>query len=577
MLFVYLIKVSFLLAILTLGYRWLVQFETFPRLNRVLLILNVVAAWVIPILPLPDWGAVQIQQEFHKTIPDIVNLAPSITPKVAEIVSNGSYEAVEATPQLYLAGIFLLIYLCGVIYMLFTFTYQAGKLFLTLRKQPVFKTEKGISLISSPAATSPYSFFRWIVYSPDKHSEQELQVILAHEITHARQLHSLDLLLSEIQRIFLWFNPFARIHQQCVQENLEYLADKAVLEGSFEKKEYQFNLLRVAIGTKNVPLTNSFTQSLLKKRIKMMNRKPSGASVSGKYALLIGTLYISSAFVAPYERNIAALLPEATSSINSIFSDDENYSNSGNTKIHETSSAIVEPKVIASGASVEEFVKTKSKWVVITGDTLFWTISPLHTWEDINLMKQDVKDFGSTLNINRIEYDPFQKYITSLAVQVESRNGSANSSHSSTEKYKPARAFSGFIVRNGEFGIGNELPPSLSRAVENDYENALSIYKENEVPYFEKQLAGQFPYHSEYSLDKAAFLDKRATSILAKDGLGATADKKLLITDALNTSKLYINTKPANREELSALSLDQIISIKIIQGEDKKYVSIRRK
>jgi hypothetical protein len=45
MLFPYLMKVSLLLAILTLGYRWLIQFETFSKLNRALLWLNVVAAW----------------------------------------------------------------------------------------------------------------------------------------------------------------------------------------------------------------------------------------------------------------------------------------------------------------------------------------------------------------------------------------------------------------------------------------------------------------------------------------------------------------------------------------------------
>lgn len=34
MLFPYLIKVSFLLAVLTLSYRWLIQYETFSKLNR---------------------------------------------------------------------------------------------------------------------------------------------------------------------------------------------------------------------------------------------------------------------------------------------------------------------------------------------------------------------------------------------------------------------------------------------------------------------------------------------------------------------------------------------------------------
>ncbi|MBE9461066.1 hypothetical protein ACFP1I_18965 [Dyadobacter subterraneus] len=68
MLIAYLLKVSLILAILTLGYRWLIQFETFSKMNRVLLWNNVFAAWTLPFIPLPNWGPIEVQEEFHQQI-----------------------------------------------------------------------------------------------------------------------------------------------------------------------------------------------------------------------------------------------------------------------------------------------------------------------------------------------------------------------------------------------------------------------------------------------------------------------------------------------------------------------------
>lgn len=76
MLLPYLLKVSLLLAVLTLAYRWLIQFETFSKVNRVLLWLNVAAAWTLPLIPLASWGPTEVQHEFHQTLPIIALAIP---------------------------------------------------------------------------------------------------------------------------------------------------------------------------------------------------------------------------------------------------------------------------------------------------------------------------------------------------------------------------------------------------------------------------------------------------------------------------------------------------------------------
>ena len=60
-----------------------------------------------------------------------------------------------------------------------------------------------------PKADGPFSFFRWIFVHPSSHTEEELNEILAHEQTHVRQWHSIDVVISELACIFCWFNPFA--------------------------------------------------------------------------------------------------------------------------------------------------------------------------------------------------------------------------------------------------------------------------------------------------------------------------------------------------------------------------------
>ena len=47
-----------------------------------------------------------------------------------------------------------------------------------------------------------FSFFHWIFIHPSSHTEEEFNEILTHEQTHARQWHSIDVIISELVCIF---------------------------------------------------------------------------------------------------------------------------------------------------------------------------------------------------------------------------------------------------------------------------------------------------------------------------------------------------------------------------------------
>ena len=287
MLIPYLMKVSLVLAVLTLAYRWLIQFETFSKLNRVLLWLNAAAAWTLPLMSLPSWGPVEVQTEFHHSIPKVVGKLPALGEPIATIQAEPFIASAEAVASKMTAADWIsAIYLSGLIVMAAYFLFQISRLLLVVARGRNEECPDGTFIVHVTGA-SPFSFFKWIILDSSKHSDHELQNILAHEAEHARQWHSADLLLAEIQKICLWFNPFSWVHQRLVQENLEYLADRAVLDNGFEKKQYQYNLLNAVLDTRELPLTNSFAQSLLKKRIQMMNRKPSHYMAWGKYVAVL--------------------------------------------------------------------------------------------------------------------------------------------------------------------------------------------------------------------------------------------------------------------------------------------------
>ena len=117
-------------------------------------------------------------------------------------------------------------------------------------------------------------------------AEDEISEILTHEMAHVKQHHSVDVLLAEMVSIYCWMNPFAWLLKREVRLNLEFLADRKVMEAGFATKSYQYHLLGLAYNHK-YGLPNNFNFSHLKQRIIMMNKKKSNAAGHIKYALFV--------------------------------------------------------------------------------------------------------------------------------------------------------------------------------------------------------------------------------------------------------------------------------------------------
>lgn len=146
-----------------------------------------------------------------------------------------------------------------------------------------------LALVS--AKIVPHTFLNTIYVNKTQFESGELsKEILDHELTHARQKHSLDVLFIELLRIVFWFNPIFYFYKRAIQINHEFLADDSVITKTQDSVSYQKLLLESIFPTYQTNLASTFNYSLTKKRFKMMVKEYSFLSVATKKIVMIPIL-----------------------------------------------------------------------------------------------------------------------------------------------------------------------------------------------------------------------------------------------------------------------------------------------
>ncbi len=232
------------------------------------------------------------------TILPLVYITKTITLKIS--TQDTSAEEVINTLEAHStffswASFLLLMYTLGVALFVYRLIIEGRQLRGIIKKGHA-ENYKEYTYIVSDKSISPFSFFKWIVYNPALHADNDLEAILEHEKIHSNQRHSLDIILMELCLALQWFNPFAWLYRKSLKENLEFLADANVSRTNMDKKEYQYILLKQAVGQHNLSIVNPFFNSLIKKRIVMINQNPSNKlkAVKGLFILPFLALFLLS-------------------------------------------------------------------------------------------------------------------------------------------------------------------------------------------------------------------------------------------------------------------------------------------
>ena len=266
----YLLKSSLLVTILFGFYYFLLRNETFFNSIRTYFIGGLCIATLLPLVEIPVYMEA-VSQEFEGFY---------TTEIPAEVKAATSFDWLK----LVISG-----YLLGVVFLLMKLALQLASLLLFFRKNKIQKKDS-YRIVITEQNIAPFSFFNTIVVNPKHFSEEELDLIVTHELAHVGQLHSVDTLLSQLVVILLWFNPFAWLLKKAVQQNLEFLADAHVSKNNSNETLYKRTLLKTCTNNLCTDISNNFYNSIIKNRIIMLQKNPSRKRNQFKYAFLVPIL-----------------------------------------------------------------------------------------------------------------------------------------------------------------------------------------------------------------------------------------------------------------------------------------------
>ena len=305
-LFTFIIKSGGLIAMFYFAYYFLLRKETFFTSNRYFLLAGLITSVVLPFVI------------YTKIV--WVDPAPIIyTPVVETSAINNHYVLNYAsTPQIIEEEPFeinwnlvsLAIYAIGFAAFMLKFAIDFYSLNSVLKGKSI-KQQEDFKFVDVSENIAPFSYFDYIVYNSSLYSEAELQSILEHEKVHSDQHHTIDVIISRIFCILFWFNPLIWLYKKAILQNLEFIADNEASKKLSDKKAYQYTLLKITTHETCVAITNHFYQSLIKKRIVMLNKNQSKKWNYWKYYAVIPAL---AAFVFLFQiKTIAQEKKEAPS------------------------------------------------------------------------------------------------------------------------------------------------------------------------------------------------------------------------------------------------------------------------
>lgn len=163
-----------------------------------------------------------------------------------------------------------LIYQMGVWITATIFLVKTGVLIWRFSRKK-FRRSGSYFIHTGQADTAPCSFFRWIIL-PSVAGHAENRMYALHEKTHSRQWHSLDIILFEIVRILLWFNPVLYFIRRELITVHEGLADRGACENPIT---YSRLIVENSFYSRSLSLHHSFIQSFhIKRRLMMLQEKP---------------------------------------------------------------------------------------------------------------------------------------------------------------------------------------------------------------------------------------------------------------------------------------------------------------
>lgn len=266
----YLVEANVYLGVFYLCYCLFLNRETHYTLSRAYLLFSCVVAFVLPVTQLSI-------------------LKPAEQPAVEQPFANMSAEAMmlmppppppEPPPLVSWQDGLLYVYIIGAVAALCVFAVRLYQLY-KLSRHCKQKLNNSYQLVQLQDDNTAFSFFNYLFIGTNI---SQSDTVIAHELVHIRQKHSLDIIFLELLKVVSWFNPFIYLVQRSLKTVHEYIADEQTAARERDALAYSSFLLNNAYGIQGSTIAHSFfNYNLLKKRIIMLNKNRSGRLARLKY------------------------------------------------------------------------------------------------------------------------------------------------------------------------------------------------------------------------------------------------------------------------------------------------------
>jgi hypothetical protein len=186
----------------------------------------------------------------------------------------------------------LIVYVSGILSKLVIFIQDFISVSKIIATHPK-KSSYGFYIVELKNHLSTFAFLNYIFLNEDYKtlSDKEKKQVLKHEIVHARQLHSLDIIVFELLCAIYWFNPIVKRIKNSISEVHEYIADSLVAERK-QRGDYSRLILKLALKKTGQMIASYFSKSQIKNRLTMLAETESDKLRKLRFIISIPVLLI---------------------------------------------------------------------------------------------------------------------------------------------------------------------------------------------------------------------------------------------------------------------------------------------
>ncbi len=285
-LLIYLLQVSLAIGLVAGLYKLFFEKLTFFSWNRYYILVGLIAALAVPLLPSslytewslfdqrPDFGTVWLTKQLA------IEATETVVPSNSQIPNeHNQLSLVEM-----ISWILLVAYAIGGFYKIYVLLKNLAFVSNLRRSAKRIDAGSGYTIYTQEVLPS-FSFGQSIFLHKDTAvlSREELDLVIRHERAHVRLRHTWDIIFVEITCAFFWFNPFLVYMSKSLKAVHEYQADSHVTDSERSTAYYGKLIIKLASAQPSYSLINTFSDSQIFNRIKMLTKPKSGAMQKLKF------------------------------------------------------------------------------------------------------------------------------------------------------------------------------------------------------------------------------------------------------------------------------------------------------